>query len=145
MSGRDRRAVLGLSAVTVVLFLYFGILSPLVSWHKKMQTAVNNAYSDFVFVKQNLADIKHAESLKSTVKSKDPITTISTSGRQAGIVFSRVQPGSGGVSVWINEINYQQLLGWLLQISASTGLSVKQIRLENTQASGIVKAFMQLG
>ena len=145
LSGRDRRAVLILSAAAVVLFLYFGVISPLVSWHNKMQIAVNNAHADFVFVKQNIADIKRAESLKSMAKSKDPVTTISTSGRRAGIVFSRVQPGSGGISVWINEINYQQLLGWLLQVNSSTGLSVKQIRLENTSESGIVKTFMQLG
>ena len=144
LSSRDQRAALALLLVAVSLMIYLLVILPLSHWSHHAKASASLGYEDFLYIQKKLPLAKQLEDQKLSVRSSDPVGLVSSSGRQAGIVFSRVQPIRQGVSVWIDEVSYRRLLTWLLQLQAST-LNVKQVRLEKTTSEGFVKAFLSLG
>lgn len=145
LSLRDQRTAIILGLSLVILLVYSAIMLPLSSWSKHAKEQASRGYEDFLYMQNNLPLAKQLEGQQRAGQSLDPVNIVSSSAKQAGIVFSRVQPVRQGVSVWIDEVSYQSLLTWLLQLNAKALLNVKQIRLEKAGEDGFVKVFLRLG
>ena len=145
LSSRDQRALLALSIFFTVLFVYFAIWHPIASWSTKQR-------DDYLYEKETqalmVANQARARSVVTTssqsAPTKDAASVIASSGKRSGLTLTRVQPARQGVSVWIDEVPYQKLLGWLIYLNEKEHLQIRQIRIDRTEQDGVVKVFMRL-
>ncbi|GAA4647966.1 hypothetical protein GCM10023116_02280 [Kistimonas scapharcae] len=145
LSSRDQRALLVLSIFFAVMLVYFAVWHPIASWSAKQR-------ADYVYEKEThalmVANQGKARSVvtasSQSAPTKDAASVIASSGKRSGLTLTRVQPARQGVSVWIDEVPYQKLLGWLIYLNEKEHLQIRQIRIDRTEQDGVVKVFMRL-
>jgi len=145
LSTRDKRIVAALIVFLIICTMYIGVIRPLSNWNERLKIAAQRGYDDLLFTQTNLSIAKELATHQRSSQGLDPATIISNSARNAGIVFSRMQPIKQGVTLWIDEVSYQRLLTWLLQLYFNDHFNIKQIRLEKIETEGMVKTFVRLG
>lgn len=146
LSGGDQRALVILSIVLAVLLVYVAIWHPVVNWSTRQR-------NDYLYEKETQALMVANQARARLVvmsssqsgSTKDAASVIASSSKRSGLALTRVQPArQGGVSIWIDEVSYQRLLGWLIYLHEKEHLQVHQIHIDRAEHEGIVKVSMRL-
>ncbi|MTI14336.1 type II secretion system protein GspM [Sansalvadorimonas verongulae] len=144
MPQKDQRALMALSGFMVIVLFWFLVWKPLDDWADKEYAELTLERETQAFLAANYERTKVLIKSQNTGPKKDAAAAISSSGKRAGLNLTRVQPARQGVSVWLDAAPYQKLLGWLVQLHNREGLEVRQIRVERTDQTGMVKVFLRL-
>ena len=73
------------------------------------------------------------------------ITDISNSARQLGIKPSRMQPeGDSTVSVWFNDVVFNDLINWIVRLNEREGVGIQQISIDRQDNPGTVNVRLVL-
>ncbi len=141
---KDQRALLALTAFMIVVMFWLLIWRPLDHWAEREYEELVLERETQAFIAANYQRTKDLVKSQSSGPKKDAAAVIASSGRKAGIELARVQPARQGVSVWIDEVPYQKLLAWVVELHNKEKLDVRQIRVERTDQEGMVKSFLRL-
>jgi len=138
---RDRLALLALSAFFGVLLFYFLLWQPL---HKFRASSKDNFDKQTELLQAMRGSEKEARASigksVSTPTGQSLLTQVSRTAQQFGIKPNRLQPeGGDAVSVWFDEVNFNDLIKWLDSQSQS-GMSVRQISIDREELPGKVNA-----
>lgn len=146
-SENEKKIVALLMVACVLSFIYFAIISPLFAWNKTTKQLADLNHETLIFVKQNITRAQQLYNMgtKNNGNKNNLVTFISSTGKKAGIVFSRVQPAKQDIALWINEVSYQQLINWILRLHEEAQVNIKQTRIEKTDNVGMVKVYLRLG
>lgn len=145
LSQRERVMVQLAGSVVILFILYLLIIEPLGSNYTKNKNNVAKAEESLQWMRTAATEIKQLRG--NTTISKRPkdrqsiLSLVDRSARKAGLatVMKRVQPEDDtGVRVWFENAAFDELIHWLATIEATHGLSVNEINVEQTEATGLV-------
>jgi general secretion pathway protein M len=139
---RERIFLLSLVVFLGALVLYFAIWSPI---HDYYQSSLAKRDTQFSLIQYMRASEKQARAASGTTTSRLPgqslITDVSNSAQQLGIQPNRIQPeGSTAVSVWFDNVVFNDLIGWIVRLNENQGIMVEQISIDRQDTPGVVNA-----
>lgn len=146
LENREKKALLALTMFFVALIIYFAIWSPIYTYH---QDSLQKRDTQFSLIQYMRASEKQARSSSSNTKAKPKgqslITDISNSARQLGIKPSRMQPeGDSTVSVWFNDVVFNDLINWIVRLNEREGVGIQQISIDRQDNPGTVNVRLVL-
>jgi len=142
----DRRAVtaLGILLVLCVLFLVarwsFDYRS-----HQIAQLEQNRSL--MLLLSTNERKIKTARNSAKNIEGADKplLTLVSATAKDSHIAFKRFQPdGEGSVKLWMEHIEFNNLLFWLHRIERKNGILIQEISVEQAKEEGYVDVRLTL-
>lgn len=146
LENREKKALIALTMFFVALIIYFAIWSPIYTYH---QDSLQKRDTQFSLIQYMRASEKQARSSSSNTKAKPKgqslITDISNSARQLGIKPSRMQPeGDSTVSVWFNDVVFNDLINWIVRLNEREGVGIQQISIDRQDNPGTVNVRLVL-
>lgn len=144
---REQRLVAALGSVLCIFVFYQLVWQPLTTGVSNAQQKLIRQQELLSWVETETARIAEYQKLQPTSNQGASLASIvNRSAQQAQIVIARLQPQSGGVLVWIDKINFNELLTWLARLSKEHGVKVINIDITQDSVSGNVAVKrLQLG
>jgi len=145
LSASDRRAV-----TILVIFLLTALMYYMTVWSFNYRKQQISSYEN----NQSLTRLLNASALKFTSTKGKPkfqdldkplLTLVSTTAKDNQIVFKRFQPdGENVLKLWMENINFNNMLLWLHDIDKKNGISVEEISVEQSKEEGFVDVRLTL-
>ncbi|GAA3979206.1 type II secretion system protein M [Allohahella marinimesophila] len=152
LSRRDQLAV-QLLAIAVAGFLVYALIwRPIADYADTAEAAALQEKAALVWMKENEAK---ARSIASTLGGGDTsaglpqgqslISVIGNSARNFDLELQRFEPrGEDQVNVWLDKIEFNQMMLWLETLREQSGIVVSQINVDRTDVSGQISARISL-
>ncbi|WP_108649065.1 type II secretion system protein GspM [Dongshaea marina] len=147
LNSREKKLVSWAGVAIVICILYWGIWQPL-------NTSVVNSKNQLAGAEQTLQWIKEQGNKLASYRASNSIqpiprgsleSAVDRSARNHQIQITRIQPQKDRVDVWIENVSFNQLLGWLSMLH-QRGVTVRLLDLSKTSEPGYVKVRrLQLG
>ncbi|WP_432460316.1 MULTISPECIES: type II secretion system protein M [unclassified Agarivorans] len=139
LNKREQNLVMLASILCFVAVLYWGVWSPVAQANQAAKQRLATQQQTLLWAQQQGAVILangHTQANAGTIKVNQ---AVSSSARQQRISISRIQPkGDSEVEVWIENVPFNQLLGWLNMLSQRYGVVVESIDLDEGKQAGMV-------
>lgn len=145
---RDRLALNALGVFFAILFVYFGLWSPAYEYR---QESLEYRDRQFTLLQYMRATEQRARTVESgsgqpAVAGQNLLTRVSRTAQQHQIRPNRLQPeGEGSVSVWFDQVPFNDLIAWLEQLVVQQGIEVRQISIDREDRAGMVNVRLVLG
>ncbi|WP_432463927.1 type II secretion system protein GspM [Agarivorans sp. QJM3NY_33] len=139
LNKREQNLVMLASILCFVAVLYWGVWSPVAQANQAAKQRLATQQQTLLWAQQQGAVILangHTQANAGTIKVNQAVSSIA---RQQRISISRIQPkGDSEVEVWIENVPFNQLLGWLNMLSQRYGVVVESIDLDEGKQAGTV-------
>ena len=139
---RDQLALIGLGIFLSLLFLYYGVWDPANSFFEARETKRDRELSLVKYMKasEGQAIAVRGGSVARSVSGQSLLTQVNRTTQQFNIKPNRLQPeGSEGVSVWFDDVVFNDLIRWL-EMQSQQGVIVRQISIDRQPEAGKVNA-----
>ncbi|MBD3647128.1 MAG: type II secretion system protein M [Pseudomonadales bacterium] len=143
MESRDRFALNGLAVFFAVLFVYFGLWTPVNNYREESQMFRDRQLSLLQYMQQSEQRARQvaANSGQASVEGQTLLTRVSNTAQQNKIKPNRLQPeGNDSVSVWFDQVPFNDLIRWLRQLTVQQGVDIRQISIDRQDRPGTVNA-----
>jgi len=145
LSDSDKRAVL-------ILAFFFAVISMYLLLDKSFQyrkAQVNDFKKNKSLMELLVSSEQKIKSLKQDKKLEGQdqalLTLVSSTANNYQITFKRFQPeGDTVLKLWMEHINFNNLLRWLNDINNRNGISVNEISVEQSKEEGYVDVRLTL-
>ena len=128
------------SVILVIGIFYWGIWSPISNAEYDAQQDVLKEQRDLTAVKQKANRILALKKSGAKTTRGGSLSSIVNSTASAyGLTITRMQPQSNKIQVWMDEVPFDALLGYLDDVVQKKGLSLDNLDIAETDAAGIVK------
>ncbi len=140
MEARERTALIVLAVFVIVLMLYFAVWSPVQGYYEDSLRERDEQSSLLGYMQASEARARAAAADSKPAGQGQPlISLVASVSRQIGISPDRLQPeGTDAVSVWFENVAYEKLMNWVLQLEQNHSISVRQISIDRQDRSGMV-------
>ena len=147
LKSSEQRLVAIMSFVVALFLFYSMIWQPLVDNISKTQQKLARQQALLTWVQEGTQRYQQAKRRGASGRSSASISSIvNRSAGRNNISIARLQPQGEDLQVWIDEVPFSQLLGWLEVLANQEGLRVKSIDLSKADRQGVVKVRrLQLG
>ncbi|MFL2529858.1 MAG: type II secretion system protein GspM [Candidatus Azotimanducaceae bacterium] len=144
---RERSALKVLVLSVGVLALYTVIWLPIHYYHEASLRQRDTQFSLLQYMRSSEQQVRAVSgAMKQRSTGQSLITDISNAAKESGIQPNRIQPESGDVvSVWFDNVVFNDLIGWVGALHEEYGVSVEQISIDRRAAPGHVSARVVLG
>lgn len=138
---REQRLLLVGAGLSLVGVLFWGVVQPLTMQAEHAQLRLASEKQLLSWVKDKADTVVSLRgSGNQAVSSTMPINqVVNTSARQFKIELIRVQPRNEMLQVWIQPLEFDQLLNWLAYLKQKHGLGVAFLDIEDTDKPGVVE------
>ena len=138
---RDQVALTGLSVFLGALILYYGVWSPANSFFESRKAARDDQLGLLKYMRASESQARASKTSNThSVSGQALLTQISRTAQQFNINPNRLQPeGSDGVSVWFDDVPFNDLIRWL-EMQSRQGVVIRQISIDRQEQAGKVKA-----
>lgn len=136
----ERAALVVLMIFALVLFCYFTLSTATTFYHDRLED--RNRYVALVARMESTMETARQKrgSTGTTLGGQQILNQVSRSTREFNIKPTRLQPeGGDGVSVWFDDVPFNDLIRWLDQQSRA-GIGVKQMSVDREDLPGTVNA-----
>lgn len=140
LASREQQLVGFASAFLLIGVFYWGIWTPIANAQADAQRNFNAQQQTLSYVKQTankIAGLKQAGSKPSIKGSLSAVVNQTAS--SYGLVITRMQPQGDKIQVWMDDVPFDSLLGYLNDLVQQKGLSLDSIDLAEADAPGFVK------
>lgn len=140
-SAREQMMLAGLATVLTGLVLYFGVLSPALSWRAEAQREHTAAVADYETLLAGVARYRALASEAQAASGGAPLRTLVGSTATARqLPITRVQPlDAGGLGVWFDAAPADRLLDWIAALSREEGVVVDRASFDR-EGDNLVRA-----
>lgn len=140
---REQRLLLAVAAVVILAILYWGLWAPLANGaaHSEQQRLAAERELEWLQA-QAEGYIRSGGGAAPSAAPADAAsmsTVVNNSSRTFSIAISRMQPQGEMLQLWIDEVPWKQLLGWLEQLQREHGIVVNSVDLARGDSQGRVK------
>ncbi len=144
LAEREQRLLMVVAALLVVAILYWGLWAPLANGAAHSQQQRVTAERELAWLQAQAESYVRRGGSKATSATPPADVSamsalINSSSRGFSITISRMQPQGEMLQVWIDEVPWQQLLGWLGQLQREHGVVVNSVDLARGDSQGRVK------
>jgi general secretion pathway protein M len=143
LSARDRGAVHGMIVVGAVLLVYGAVWKPVADWRDRADARYRQTVLVHEWIVANEARLQAAGPATGERRAGTLLVSlVANSAAGAGIQITRVQPeGQGeGVSVVLQDQDFNQVLHWLDQLTRREQLTVRQLSIDGQANPGRISA-----
>lgn len=147
LSQRERQMVLAAALVIAVTLLWLLVWEPVAGWQQRGVQALEAQRA----VAQRLAQATALQQQRGPGQQIDRSTALltvvdrSSRGPTLGKAPSRVQPdGEQSVKVWLENVAYENLLAWLIELQNGYGIQPSALEIERSERAGTVDARLTL-
>lgn len=135
---REQRLVAGAAVVVVVGLFYWMLWQPLHQARDAQQQKVQSAQRQLNQLQQLLPQLKAASA--TTARSGGSVAQIiSNSARSSGISVSRMQPQNEQLTLVLEDVSFDKLLGWLHALQYQHGVKLINLDVATAETPGIVR------
>ena len=140
LESRERYLLLLLVVFLGVLVLYLVVWAPINSYYESSLLKRDTQFSLIQYMRASEKQARAAGGTKVVrATGQSLITEVSNSARQLGITLNRIQPeGDSAVSIWIDNVPFNDFINWIEQLNDRQGISVEQISIDRQDAPGLV-------
>ncbi len=142
LESRDRIALIVLGGFFLVLFVYFGLWSPVHRFHEDSEAERNRQLGLIQYMESTLDQARASKAKTGGARSgQSLLTEVSRSAQQVGIKPGRLQPeGSNSVSIWFEKVAFNDLIRMLERMRDRQGITVQQISIDREDEPGLVRS-----
>ncbi len=140
---RDQLALKGLSAFLALLLVYFALWQPINNFRDEGLSDRDTQLSLLSYMRQTEAEARAASQSGGNrqLSGQSLLTQVSSTAQRYGIKANRLQPeGDSAVSVWFDNVAFNDLIRWLQHLERSQGIVVRQLSVDRQEKSGRVNA-----
>ena len=140
LASREQQLVGFGSVFLVIGIFYWGIWTPIANAEADALRNLNAQQQTLSYVKQaanKIASLKQSGA-KPTVSGSLSSVVNQTAG-DYGLVITRMQPQGDKIQVWMDDVPFDALLGYLSELVQKKGLSLESVDLAEADAPGYVK------
>ncbi|WP_075186978.1 type II secretion system protein GspM [Teredinibacter haidensis] len=145
-STRDQIALVICGAVLGVYILYAALLKPVINMRDQQLQKNISQQQALERVRDLAATWVHQGSNKKASANKGSIVElVDSSSRQHNLKLAGMQPsGNNDVRLRLEQVPFDNLLGWLYQIEVTQRIQVKDISIATGSSTGLVSANLRL-
>ena len=143
---RDRLAVIGLSAFLGVVAIYLLLWLPISDFAEAADARYKKQEALLGWMKGTEADARASSANSTGARSgASLLTLVANSASEAGVQLTRFQPeGSGGVSVVLQNQDFNAVLRWLERLTLREQVVVRQLSIDDQETPGLINARINL-
>jgi general secretion pathway protein M len=137
---REQQLVGACAVVLVIGIFYWGIWTPITDAERDAERALLAQQNTLSYVKQTankIAGLQQSGGSKGFSGSLSAAVT--QSAKNYGLEITRMQPQGNKIQVWMDEVPFDSLLGYLSDLVQKKGLSLENIDLAQSDTPGFVK------
>ena len=137
---REQQLVGACAVVLVIGIFYWGIWTPISDAESDALKSLTAQKSTLSYVKQTankIVGLKQSGGQKGFSGSLSAAVT--QSAKSYGLEITRMQPQGNKIQVWMDEVPFDSLLGYLSELVQQKGLSLDNIDLAQSDTPGLVK------
>lgn len=135
---REQRLVAGAAVVVVIGLFYWLLWQPLHQAKQIQQQKLQSAQHQLNQLQQLLPQLKAAGAAPARTGGS-LAQIISNSARSGGIKVSRMQPQNEQLTLVLEDVSFEQLLGWLHALQYQHGVTLLNVDLATADKPGIVR------
>lgn len=144
LSERERRVLMVGGAIAVLLFILVVVL-PLDRSVTRLQHSAAHKRADLEWMRSVAPELAAAGPGPSA-DNEPLIVLVNESARQSGLALSGTGPsGNGGLSVQMQSVAFDRLVGWLARLQQRDGIQVQTADIRRGDGQGLVDASLVLG
>lgn len=151
---RDQQALIVLAVAVLLGILYFAIWRPAVTFHDSAVDKKENAEQLLAWLDANQASLERlsgAASGQSSGNIDKPadgralMALVTRTAGESGLALQRFEPsGDDSIRVWLEQVPFGQVAGWLETLSASNGVEIEQASMDRQSEPGLVSVRLTL-
>lgn len=130
-----------LGTAVVVFFItlvYFGAIKPLHDGLERVQQQVLSKRNELNFVKQAASQLVTLKGQNNDASSSGFSAVVSRSAMEAGLIITRIQPQGQRLLVQLENVDFNDLIGWLGQLVQKQRINVDSLEVRRTDMNGMV-------
>lgn len=135
---REQRLVAGAAVVVVLGVFYWLLWQPLHQARDTQQQKLQSAQRQLNQLQQLLPQLK-ASTVATTRSGGSLAQIISNSARSSGISVSRMQPQNEQLTLVLEDVSFDKLLGWLHALQYQHGVKLINLDVATAESPGIVR------
>lgn len=142
LNDREQLLVIATSCIFILGMLIILIWEPL---HNARETARSHYYEELELQDQ-LQGLQGGKAGSSPTKSnRSLLAIVNASTAENGINLKRVEPRNDeSLRIWMDNIQFNQLIGWISSLQNQYGLQVETISLDKSDTEGYVNSALVL-
>jgi len=137
---REQQLVGFCAAILAIGLVYWGVWTPI---SNAQETAVRNhtvAQQTLKYVKQSANKIAGLKQAGTQVKVRGSLSSIvNQAAGQYNLELTRMQPQGDKIQLWMDDVPFDALLGYLHDLVEQKGLTLDSVDLTESDVSGFVK------
>ena len=143
---RDRLAVAALLAFLVVVLIYLALWTPISSFAEAADRRYTDTEALLGWMKLTEQEARASSSTAPGPRSGGSLLTlVANSASEAGVQLTRFQPeGSGGVSVVLQNQDFNAVIRWLEHLTVREQVVVRQLSIDGQEKPGLINARINL-
>jgi len=140
LAQREQQLVGACGAFVLLGFLYWGIWTPIANAEADAEAAVRAQKQTLEFVKQTANQIAGLRQNGGKSSARGSITNVvnQTAGKFS-LTITRMQPQGDKLQLWMDDVPFDALLGFLNELVQQKGLALDSLDLAQTDTPGLVK------
>jgi general secretion pathway protein M len=139
ISQREQQLSMVSAVVIVIGGLYWGIFSPLTEQLNDSKKQLIRAEKALSWTQEKATILLQANVGRTSGKGNNLTQILNTSARQDNIVFSRIVNKKDNIEVWITEVDFNNFVKWLANLSNKHGIAVLNADIVKTNRAGYIK------
>lgn len=141
LSHRDQTALKLLAVFGLVVIVVYGVVIPSQHFNKEAQQRYIDNRDTLVWMKANRQAAEASRQSSKGLAGGDSLLNIAnTSAKAFQLAVKRVEPvGENGLSIWLENIPFNNVILWLDSMTKRYGIAVKEISVDQAgEKSGLV-------
>ena len=132
---RERSLLLGAGVLALVVFLYLGLVRPLVAYRaasERSLAAVEEVYDLVAAAADEAARLKVAGTNTAGAASNEPLRiAVAVTARTVGVAISRIQPADDGtLTIWVEDVGAAALYRWLTLLASERNIAPGKVSVQ---------------
>ncbi len=149
LNRRERSILLFGGGALLLMLLYSLLWSPLSEQNERLRDDIKNQNVTLAWMQQAAQQVKQggARSIQSNVNGESLLTLVDRTAKSSALGGSikRVQPNKdGGVRIWLEKVEFNQMMRWLATLSSHHGVVLSDSNIEKQLTPGLVDARLTL-
>ena len=144
----DQQRIRWLAGFLALLFLWVGVVNPVLSFRDRAAGALTQAQNDLAWLNSNYGALSAAlaQRKQAAPQGDAALDAVAASAQAHGLTLNRFSPEGGGrLALSLDQAPYASLIAWLLELAEERGLQVLNLSLDRTDTPGMVRARIVLG
>jgi len=144
----DQERLRWLAGFLALLFLWVGVVNPVLSFRDRAAGALTQAQNDLAWLNSNYGALSAAlaQRKQAAPQGDAALDAVAASAQAHGLTLNRFSPEGGGrLALSLDQAPYASLIAWLLELAEERGLQVLNLSLDRTDTPGMVRARIVLG